>query len=606
MTSKWLRVIRSVWVGLAVGTVMVLAGRSEAFEGPARPAPEAARWVAADAILYLEMRDASVLIDRLTDERLSGPLAVIPSVKRAIEGDEYRKLVSLAGLVADKLGRTREKVLRDLTGGGGVFAIEAAVGRKPRVVLVVTPLDPATLRNASAALVEGLAGQAAAPNGKSDPWKPVEYRNVRGYAREGGAYVILKDRLVIADGVETARSVIDRALDGPDGSVAENADWKVNRAGLEADALIWGLARMDRLRDLDPKRYGGANETLPKPQLNLLFGGWIGAVRKAPWVAGSVTWTGDRLAVGFTLPVGKGGRGEAFRGFFPPKGSGAPSVLSLPGTVASLSLWRDLSAVWEARADLFRPEDVQNLNKLDTFAGQFFGGRDFGTGVLGALADDWRLVVALQDEKSLNPVPDVKLPAFALVVELKPDDPEFAQRLKVAFQTFIGLANLNTTQSKAPPLELGSETFEGVTISTARFMPAKPARGDEGEAPARKAPVHTRHNFSPSAIQVGDHFVLSSSVGLARDLVKALKSPGAGGDDTLVAEADGGMLARLVDQNRPRLVMQNMLEKGHDKEQAEGEVAFFSSLLRYFGRARLSVRDGVENSRALLEFRLGR
>jgi hypothetical protein len=221
------------------------------------------------------------------------------------------------------------------------------------------------------------------------------------------------------------------------------------------------------------------------------------------------------------------------------------------------------------------------------------------------LADDWRLVVALQDETTLNPVPDVKLPAFALVLDLKPDDDEFAQRLKVAFQSFIGLANLGAAQTKAPPLELGSETFEGVTISTSRFMPAKVVPGNSATPPA-KAPVHNRHNFSPSAAQVKDHFIISSSLGLTRDLVKALKAPASEGEATLVAEADGGALSRLVEMNRTRLVMQNMLEKGHDKEQAEAEVGFLSSLLRYFGRGHLSVRDDADSTRVSLDFKLGR
>ena len=150
------------------------------------------------------------------------------------------------------------------------------------------------------------------------------------------------------------------------------------------------------------------------------------------------------------------------------------------------------------RADLLTPEAVQGLAQLDTFAGQFFGGRDFGTGVLGALTSDWRLVVAMQDYAAMSPVPDVKLPAFALVVDVRPDDEDFAARLKVAFQSFVGLANLGAAQSKAPPLELGSETFEGVTISTTHFM--APVNKPNNEAEDKdKGPVHSRHNFSPSA-----------------------------------------------------------------------------------------------------------
>jgi hypothetical protein len=281
----------------------------------------------------------------------------------------------------------------------------------------------------------------------------------------------------------------------------------------------------------------------------------------------------------------------------PPRGSGAPELVTPPGTIANLSLWRDFSAIWEARSELFTPEVQLNLTKLDTFAGQFFGGRDFGSGVLGALGPRWRLVVAHQDYESLAPRPDVKLPGFALIAELNPDDEEFSQRLKVAFQSFVGLINLNIAQKGDPPLELGSEVFEGTTIATARFMVPKAPGAGGGEKDAIKAAVHPRFNATPSIAQVGNHFILSSSVGLTRALITAMKNPGAATGATLAVEADGPGLARLVTLNRNRLIMQNMLDKGHDQAAAESDVDGLGRLLKSLGRARLSVEDRAETLR---------
>ena len=170
-----------------------------------------------------------------------------------------------------------------------------------------------------------------------------------------------------------------------------------------------------------------------------------------------------------------------------------------------------MASIWEARGDLFPPESQQGFAQLDSFAGTFFGGRDFGTGVLGSLGKNWRLVVAKQDPTQISPRPDVLLPSFALIAEVNDDDPDFAQRLKAAFQSFVGVANLGAAQQKAPPLMLGTEDFEGQSISTARYLPPKERLADE--------PVHQRFNFSPSAVQVGNQFVLSSSVALAKELV---------------------------------------------------------------------------------------
>jgi len=596
MTGRPGRTALAWWFGAALGFVSACgACRVDA------AAPEAARWVGADAVLYLEVPNPPALLDRVTDDRIRKPLSSIPSVKAALEGELAKRVHDVSGLVAGKLGMSREKALRGLTGGGAVAAVEAEKGQPPYLFLVVTPSETGLLKRASETLL-GLARDDATLHGRPAPVRQTEHRGVTGYDAGKVVYAVVKDRLVVADRADTLNRVIDRALDGPgkSGSAADTLAGRSRREGAKDGTAAWLFARADRLREIDPNRFGGGEAKRSPPEI-VVLGGWLEAVRRAPWVSASLDWTDRRMAVGLTLPVPEGGRPAAWKGFVPPKGAGAPALVNPPGTVASFGLWRNLSTAWEARTDLLPPEEVQKLAQLDGVAGQFFGGRDFGTGVLGALSGEWRLVVALQDYAKMAPVPDVKLPAFALVIDVKPDDAEFAERLKVAFQSFVGLSNLGAAQSKAPPLELGSETFEGVTIATSRYMPPRKV----AEAGAKDA-VHTRHNYSPSAVQVGNHFVISSSVGLARNLVKALKSTAGPAEATLAGAADSDALSRLVDLNRERLVMQNMLEKGHDKDQAEGEVGLLASLLRYLGTARLSVVDTPDSSRANLEFTLGK
>jgi hypothetical protein len=583
------------WFGLIAAVLALGAGAVASGDEPNR----AARWAAGDAALYLEVMHPSALVDRLVDPRIQSALSAVPHYKKALEGDSYRQFRSVVDMLANRLGTTWRDGLRDLTAGGLALAVEGAPGQKPRVFVVVTPMDKAHLSKLLDALLD-LARKDAEAKGEPDPIKSKEYRGVTGYGTgPDGALAIVEGSLVIADKDETLKTVIDRALDGPKPgtSLAESADWKARHEQVGVDALAWGLVRLDRLRALDPKKFT-LPEKLPPPP-TFLFGSWIEALRTAPWISATLTWTESRLGAELSLPGPSGGFPEALKGFIPPKGAGAPSLPNPPGTILSASLWRDIATIWEARADLFPPETVQNLAKLDGVAGQFFGGRDFGTGILGAIEPNWRFVIAQQDHAAMKPSPDVKLPAFALVVDLKPDDEDFHQRLRVAFQSFIGLANLGAAQQKAPPLELGSETFDGVTISTAKFMPPK-------TDPSEKEPVHGRHNFSPSAVQVGNHFILSSSLGLARDLIRALKAPAPAVSETLVAEADGTELGRLIDKNRNRLVMQNMLEKGHDKEQAEAEVGLLADLVRYLGHGRLAVRDNTETVKVGLEFALGK
>jgi hypothetical protein len=205
----------------------------------------------------------------------------------------------------------------------------------------------------------------------------------------------------------------------------------------------------------------------------------------------------------------------------------------------------------------------------------------------------------------MKPAPSVKLPAFALVAELGAPEGEFSQRLKVAFQTFIGLTNVDAAQKQAPPLELGSEVVDGVTLATSRYMVPSSAPYT-GESP------YQRYNFSPSAAQVGKYFILSSSAGLARTLIKRLKAPadaqklGAECDETVVLAADGAEFARLLEINRGRLVMQTMLGRGYTKEKAERYTEQVLAVLRYLGRGRLAIRDDATMSQLRLKLDLAR
>jgi hypothetical protein len=615
MASTTVRVAPMVRMLVGLAATLVFAGVASAADEVVR----AERWVSRDAVIYVEIPRPAALIDRAAEPRIRALLGAVPGyqerVDKVLDGEHGRKAMANLKALEAALGMAWTGVLSGLTGKGVVAVVEPPTkGEGPSVYLIISPNDPKFPQQVADTVID-LIRKNADELGVPDPVKSVIHRGVTAYSIGPAAYAIVEGKVVFANQAETLKRIIDRALDGlPEkDSIVSDDMFRTRKAAVKPDTLAWGLARVDRLRELDPKRFQPSDNTNTGQML--LLGGWLDVAKRASWVSAAVTWTDLKLAADLTIAAPASGRTDALKGFIPPKGSGAPKLANVPGTVLSASLWRDLPALWEARAELLKPEEVQQLAGLDTFAGQFFGGRDFGSGVLGALSPNWRLVVAVQDYKAMKPAPDTKVPAFALIVDLKPDDPDFAQRIKVAFQSFVGLVNLGAAQTKAPPLELGSEEFEGVTISTSHFvLPAPapaPATKDKDKDKAKeveegKEPVHVRHNFTPSAVQVGDHFVISSSVGLARDLVKALKAPASPPEDaTFVVEVDGGMIATLVDLNRTQLVMGNMLQRGNDKTQADTDIGLLSSLLRYLGHARASVKDDADATRVSLEFQLG-
>ncbi len=573
--------------------------------------PAAARWVAADAMAYVEIVRPERLIERATSPEVRDLLEAVPGLHEQLERKEIQQLAGVAQFVAAALGTTVEKGLRDLTAGGIVLAVEGE-NQPERLILILEARNPGFLQQAHDKLVE-LARADAKSKGQPDPIQSAEHRGVTSYQLNPKvAHAILDGCLVVTNGSDALKAVIDRARsEDAFHSITEEATWKSRRSALDDDAVVFAFARLDTFRKIDPKRFAPEK---PNPGAVFLLGPWYESLLKAPWISASISLAADRLAAELVLPPPSGGHDVAYKTFLPGQGQGASPLLQPEGTILSVSLWRDLSAVWDVRDQLLPPEALQGLAQLDSFAGQFFGGRDFGTGVLGALRSEWRLVIVNQNYQAMDPEPNVKLPGFALIVGLDPEDREFAVRLQAAFQSFVGLVNIGAAQQKAPPLMLGSEQFRGVTISSGTYLPMKDATQAPADAPKDSSgpakngeTVGQRFNFSPSAAEVNHTFILSSNVALARSLVQAIQEQGdaPASDATLMAEADGSALASLVAINREHLAMQNMLEKGNARTSAESEIDLLARLLRYLGHGRLTVHDHSDATRLTVEFRLG-
>ena len=549
---------------------------------------DAARSIAADAVVCVEIPRPDRLIARGTDPRFQDYLKLLPQYQKLLKDPKFGELRAVVNLIATQLDTTWDQGLRDLTGGGITAALEADPGQEPRVYLLITPKKKELLERANQVVLK-LARQDAKDKGKPEPVMTSDHRGVVVYVLgddKGVAYGLVAGKLAISNSLNNLKRLIDRmvpiaaksgepAVSGKGSfvSLAERAEWKTLKEKQDADSLAWGVAAMDRLRQLDPKRYGSSNK--PDTGVIVLFGSWFQAIQKAPWLTASIRWSHTELGAAIDLPVPKDGRAPAYKGYVPGPGKGAAPLIQPPGTIASLSLWRDMETFWESRADLFPPETVQGFAQFDTLAGQFFGGREFGTDVLGQFSPHWRLVVAQQAYEALKPQPDVKYPAVAIVAELDSPDSDFGERFKVAFQAIIGISNVDGNQKKAAALELGTEDVEGIKLTTARYMiPRHTASASEAPSP--------RYNFTPATAQVSKYLIFSSSVALARDLIKELKSKNGGADvsETAVLEADGPELARLLEINRSRLAMHLMLGRGLTKEKAEGQVELGLSFLR--------------------------
>ncbi|MHB1557345.1 MAG: hypothetical protein ACYC61_07685 [Isosphaeraceae bacterium] len=590
---------RRSMLALAVLTgSLLLPAATRAGDVPAAKAP------AVDApIRVLEAPHPDILIDRLIDPRIQQSLNLVPQYRKFREGPQFRQVQAVANLIAGKLGTTWDRGLRDLTGGGIAARVAIDAGRPPRLEAVVTPTDPKLLEKFLAVFVD-LARQDARNKKTPDPVRTADHGGKTMYFlgakdQEIG-YAVVAGRLVVANSKPGLESLVDR-VEKSGASAVAGASSSPNTG---APVVLRGHLDLARLRKLDPKKF-----TLPaRPDTGvmLFFGSWYETLKQAAAVDATVRWSGTELAADLDLPLAGGDRPAAVKGYLPGQGEHPAPPLHPPGTIASLSLWRDWATIWEARADLLPPETVQGLAQFDTLAGQFFGAREFGPDVLGAFDPHWRLVIAQQDYAAMKPAPDTKLPAFAVVAELGSSQENFADRLKVAFQAIIGISNVDAAQKRAAALELGSENVDGIPMTTTKFiLSTKSTSPDE--------PGAQRYNYSPSIAHVGRYFILSSSAGLARSLIRELKADSDAGKEsqksepaTFTVNADGPELARLFEKNRDRMIMQTMLSRGETKEDAGRRVDLNLALLRYLGHGRLVIQDLPGRSRAQVRLDLSR
>jgi hypothetical protein len=242
----------------------------------------------------------------------------------------------------------------------------------------------------------------------------------------------------------------------------------------------------------------------------------------------------------------------------------------------SLASYRDVGQMWRRRADLFDENANAQLSQGDANLSAVFAGMDFGSEVLGALGPQVQIVSAAQDfDSSAGRVPKVKLPAFALLFQLK--EPEQMRRqLKVSFQSLIGLTNLGAGQNGLPQLELRTEDIDKGHLVSAAY---------DDSLEASEVSNDIIFNFSPSLGFVGDHFIVSSTRNLAVELMEL-----AGGDskpspvsDRVVntnVTIDNDVLRNILEANREGLIAQNMLEKGHSRKAAEREIGGVFALLK--------------------------
>ncbi|MFV1968509.1 MAG: hypothetical protein ACC628_24060, partial [Pirellulaceae bacterium] len=273
--------------------------------------------------------------------------------------------------------------------------------------------------------------------------------------------------------------------------------------------------------------------------------------------------------------------------YFGPGGTGtAPPLLSAKNRVFALSTYRDMAAMWLQAGDLMDEKANEGISKADSHLSTLFAGKDFGEDILGAIQPEMQLVVARQNFAQAELRPAMKLPSFALAVELRDPDAMRAE-LRRTFQSLIGFLNVLGAQQGQPQLDLGNEKLDEGEIITATYIPL------QDESNLERLPIN--FNFSPSIAFVGGRAIVSSTKELARELAGLDAGQNGDGQQNTAAMVDFPVLRDILNDNRGPLVAQNMLKEGHSQDEAESEIDTLLTLIGFLNNANAALQFSTDD-----------
>ena len=259
--------------------------------------------------------------------------------------------------------------------------------------------------------------------------------------------------------------------------------------------------------------------------------------------------------------------------YFGPDGAGrAPSIPAVRSPLFSLSTYRNFSEMWLRAPDLFTEGVNDGMAEADANLTTFFSGRDFGEDILGALTPEVSFIAARQDFTDILPAPAIKLPHFALVMQLR--DPErMTREMRRTFQSLIGFFNVVGAMQGNPQLEMDIVKLDNAELITTAYIP------EEDDAESKTADLI--YNFSPTVGFSGSRFVIASTDRFAREIVQSKEELAVTADSNTELRLHGAVLKAVLQDNQEQLIARNMLEDGHTREEAEGVISLLLEAVGY-------------------------
>ncbi len=560
----------------------------------ARILQPATQWLPPNTLLTVEITQPKSLLQLFTDKQLIAQIQEMPFYQKQSANKKFQEFLGVVNLIEMTLNTDWRTGLAKLTGGG----ITLAVFPPDMVVLIIDAEDAQMLTQLHDFFLNAARGEAE-KQGRTNPIQSKDYQGVSYWSFDGKeAHAIIGNRFIFSNKIAGLQTVLDLRSQKGNSNLAQSSAYREAQRAVGSNPTAKVYANLQVLKFI-PGVAEALNQGKKNPLAALLLAGITESLRSSNWLALKVQVKEKTLHLQAMMDGAKiDPTGPAAFSLPAKPGEGALPNLRVPRYLAGLSLYRDLHRFYAAKDDLF-PERTSGLIFFENMMGIFFSGRDLTDEVLAEINPEIRFVVAEQNYDPEVGIPQIKLPAFAVVLRLR--NPEgFDEVMEESWQKALGLINFTRGQQALPGLIIDKPTYKQTKFSVAYFSTT---------GVTEKTNLHMRYNFRPALAMPGNYVILSSTEGLARDLIDALRLEMKRPARALVhthsmLEIDGDQLSSILKANFETLVRNNMVDEGRTKEEAESAIDLLITVVQYVDRLKLSVGMQKNLTRADLELKL--
>ena len=534
---------------------------------PAQDSPSAADYLPDSTAIYMHVEKPADFIGKIEGHPIVDYVLEMKQVQQLLKSPQGALVMLGRGMFEAQIDENIIEALKSNTANGFWIGVEADTNG---VLIAFQAKEEARLKRVAGQALKMVTSMAKR-DGKKQPFKKVDYRDA--VAADFGKFIVVRHRdwFLICNKSKLAKEFVDNQIDGTKSALSSQTWFKEAKKNRDPNADAWAAVNMEILRKSarDPSLRNGQTDN---PGVELFVGGVLDALKNSPTVLANLDLEKD-LHLSFTSPFQSDWANESRDYFFGNDLNGlAPKALQPKNLIASLTSYRDIGQWWLAKEELYPENVIAELAQADSQLSTIFSGMDFGEDVLGSLKPGVQIVVT-ENQFDKDYVPDVQLPSFALVGKIK-DKKSLERKLKIAFQSLIGFANINLGMNGQPQLEVDTEKTGDTRITAANYFFEDST--EEGLL---------LFNFSPTVAFKGDNIVLSSSRELAVELAELA---GKGGEESVNTklEISGKMLHSILSDNSESLIAQNMLEEGNDRDEAEQQIKMIltvAQLMKDFG-----------------------